>query len=216
MFRRATSESRSPCRLSCRPSLPASTRRCTRPSRAAMPGDQLPDGWELHIAGPVEQGWARDHGVGVARGLRPVSRGEAPSGDPRGRRRGRPAAGGTGSQPGPQADHRLIRPDHGPSVVPSRDHGQEHGTRVLLVDEFESGAGSRSGGSRTPPSRPSREPATVAKASHPEKAAALQQTKSAPSWATLLVEAVGVYARIAADSGVPSGCRANACSASTS
>jgi hypothetical protein len=23
----------------------------------AMPGDQLPDGCELHIAGPVEQGW---------------------------------------------------------------------------------------------------------------------------------------------------------------
>jgi hypothetical protein len=22
-----------------------------------MPGYQLPDGWELHIAGPVEQGW---------------------------------------------------------------------------------------------------------------------------------------------------------------
>ena len=22
-----------------------------------MPGDQLPNGWELHIAGPVEQGW---------------------------------------------------------------------------------------------------------------------------------------------------------------
>jgi len=26
-------------------------------SGKAMPGDQLPDGCELHIAGPVEQGW---------------------------------------------------------------------------------------------------------------------------------------------------------------
>lgn len=26
-------------------------------SGKAMPGDQLPDGCQLHIAGPVEQGW---------------------------------------------------------------------------------------------------------------------------------------------------------------
>lgn len=52
-----------------------------------MPGDQLPDGCELHIGGPVDQGWARDHGVGVARSLRAVSRGEAASNDPRARRR---------------------------------------------------------------------------------------------------------------------------------
>jgi hypothetical protein len=76
-------------------------------SGRVMPGDQLPDGCKVHIAGPVENGWRvitvwessqafdRFREEKLLPAIRALGDEEAPGGS-------------TGDQPSPQAHHELI------------------------------------------------------------------------------------------------------------